>query len=98
DCRGRILGVVDRGSFAAMLVATRYGSGRVQRPAAREHRQPPEELLLGSVQEVVAPGDGRFERLLALRAIPPAAGQYPQRRGEVVQQRGRGEDTYARRR
>ena len=39
--------------------------GRLQRPAAGEHRQAPEQRPLGRGQEVVAPVDRRRQRLLA---------------------------------
>ena len=42
----------------------------LEAPAAGEHREPGHELLLLSVEELVAPFDRRAQRLLALRAGP----------------------------
>src|SRR5215211_3409543 len=43
---------------------------RVERPAAGKHRQASEEGLLRWIEEIMAPGDGPSQRLLALREVP----------------------------
>ena len=52
--------------------------GGLERAAAGEDGQAGEELLLGLVEQVVAPGDRRPQRLLALRGVARAAGQQRQ--------------------
>ena len=58
--------------------------GRLQRPAAGEHRQPPQQRPLRLGEQVVAPVDQRPQRLLAGQRRAAAAGQQPE---AVVQPR-----------
>ena len=53
----------------ALLAGDADGLGRVEGPAAHEHAESLEELALRLVEQVVAPGDGRPERLLARRQV-----------------------------
>jgi hypothetical protein len=52
-----------------------HGFGRLERPAAYEHAQPPEQRLLLGVEQVVAPVDRRAQGLLADRQVARAAGK-----------------------
>ena len=57
---------------------------RLPSAAAGEDGQPPEERLLRSVEQVVAPGDGVAQRLLAGRQVARAAGQQRQPRAPAA--------------
>ena len=49
--------------------------GRLERPAAGEHRQPGEQAPLDRVEQVVAPGDGAAQGPLPVREGPGPGGQ-----------------------
>ena len=59
----------------AELPGTADGLGRLQRPAAGEHRQPGEQPPLGVREQVVAPGDGAAQGPLPVREGPGPGGQ-----------------------
>ena len=61
------------------------GDGRLDGAAPGEDGQAPEQGPLVHGQQVVAPGDGRFQRLVALGQIARAAGEQGQGAGEAGQ-------------
>jgi hypothetical protein len=71
---------------------------RRQRAAAYKHPQPPEKRLCVWVEQVVTPGDGVAQGLLASGQIARSAGKEWQPLVEPRQQRLGGEDADARRR
>ena len=71
DERGDAVEDVD----AEVLAGVADGLGRLERAAAGEDREAPEQRLLGRRQQVVAPVDRAAQRLLALRQVARAAGQ-----------------------
>ena len=75
-----------------------YGLRRVERKAAGEHRQPPEELLLVRLEQLVAPLDRRAQRALARRGVARGAGEERQAPVEPGEQLLRIEQREARRR
>ncbi len=64
----------------------------VERPATGEHRQATKQRAFGVAQEVVAPGDGFAQRLLALRQIGRSSRKQRDRLVEAREQRGRGQE------
>jgi hypothetical protein len=79
-------------SVQDVAVAVDHGLGGVQRPAAGEHPEPPEERLLCLAEEVVAPGDRIAQRPLAGGQVARAAGQRQPPIAQPGQQRRRRED------
>ena len=73
------------------------GLGRLERAAAREHREAREQLLLALVEQVVAPGDRRAKGSLALGGVARTAGQQRQPLLEPFEQRRRRQHLHARR-
>src|SRR5262245_7042178 len=59
------------------LSCTDYFRG-LQAKASREDPQAPEHHLLSSIEQVVAPGDGVPQGLLALREVPRTAHEEPE--------------------
>jgi hypothetical protein len=88
-------GIEDLDAERAIGIADRLG--RLQRPAAHEHGQAPEQRLLGRREQVVAPGDGAAQRLVARRHVTCPAGQEAQALREARQDRLRLEQLHARR-
>jgi hypothetical protein len=75
--------LVDQGGQAvqdveAQLLRVADGLGRLQGPAAGEHRQPGEQPPLGAREQVVAPGDGAAQGPLPVREGPGPGGQQGQ--------------------
>ena len=70
------------------------GLGGLQRPPAREHRQPGEQPLLVGVEELVAPRDRGLQRALAFGEIASAAGEHRQALLESRRQRVQIEDPH----
>jgi hypothetical protein len=66
--------------------------GRLQRPAAGEHRQPREQPPLGVREQVVAPGDGPAQGPLPVRQGPGPAGEQAEAPLEPGQDLGGGQD------
>ena len=62
--------------------------GRVQAEAAGEHRQAPQQHLLGAGQQRIRPGDGRPQGLLAFQRGAAAPGQQPEPLVQPVVQLG----------
>ena len=56
-------------------VALAHGLGRLERPAPGEDREPRQSLLLVLLEQVVAPGDRRPQRLLPFGCVPGPAGE-----------------------
>ena len=83
-------------SASSWRPATRLG--RLEREAADEDRQPPEQRLPILVQQVVAPGDGVAHRPQPLRGIARSPGQQRQPLLQPRQQRRRRQRPDSRRR
>ena len=58
-------------------VRSGHGFGGIQAERAGEHRQPPEDALLGFWQQLVAPVDGSIKRSLTGRRGPVRADEQP---------------------
>ena len=69
--------------------------GRAERGPAREDGHPREVRLFFGCQELIAPGNGVAERLLAVREIARAAGEDAEAVGEPGEQGGDGEDLHS---
>ena len=69
-----------------------------EHPAAREDRQPREELALCGVQQIPAPGDRAAKGALSLRQITSGRGEHVEALAELRQHRLRREHLDARRR
>ena len=76
----------------------RHGAGGVERPAAGEHGQAPEQALVRLGQEVPAPVDQALERLLPRQGGSPAPGEQPEPVVEALLDLGHGQHVHARRR
>ena len=79
----------ERGKNVEPVAGCISGLGRLQRPAAGEDRQPAKQRLLAGREQVVAPGDGVAQRLLARGQVAGAAGQQRQAPVQPRQQRRR---------
>ena len=76
----------------------RHRLRRIERPAAGEHRQSPEEGLLRRIEQIMTPGDRPSQRLLSLREVPATSGEEREPAVETRQDRFRREESHARRR
>ena len=70
--------------------------GRVEVEGVLEHREPPEQLLRLRREEVVAPGDRRLERPVALGQVMRTLGEERQTRAQAFEQDVRAEQLEAR--
>jgi hypothetical protein len=83
--------LVDQGGHQQQDIQVVAGTGpdllgRLQRAAAGEHGQPPQQDLLGLRQEPVTPLDGRPQGLVMRQRGPRPAGQEPEPIAETVAQ------------
>src|SRR5207244_1325789 len=62
---------------------------------AGEHGEPAESTLEWLLQQLVAPGDSRAQRLLSLRRVASSSGKHWQAPGQALQQERRVEHLYA---
>ena len=81
-----------QGARPAFHLPGAYLLGPLQREAAHEHCQPSEEWPLLGLQEVIAPGDGLPQGLVAGRPVPRPTLEEVQPAPEPLQDRVRGEE------
>jgi hypothetical protein len=67
----------------------------VESESAGKHAQPPQQDTVLRRQQVVAPVDGRPQRLMARQSGPAAGGQEPEAIGQTIEDLLRGEDSHS---
>ncbi len=78
-------------------IAIADGFGHVERPAAGEDRQPAEQFLRISIEQIVTPFDGVVQRLLTFRHVARGALEHVRVLLQAFEQHVRREDLAARR-